>query len=65
MLRAVRTMLCVAALTMLTAGCATTGSSGQTEVCAVWRGIGWSEKDTPKTIEEVKGNNARRRAWCE
>ncbi|POR52381.1 hypothetical protein CYD53_10546 [Bosea psychrotolerans] len=49
-------------LTLL-AGCQTTGS-GVTEVCAVWKPVLWSSRDTPETIDGVKGNNARRAAWC-
>lgn len=48
---------------ILSAGCQTTGTGG-TEVCTVWRGIGWSASDTPETIDGVKGNNARRKAYC-
>ena len=38
--------------------------NSKSEVCAEWKGIGWSRKDTDKTIREVKENNARHQAWC-
>lgn len=61
----VRTMMLAAALPILAAGCATTPTSaGSAGVCAQWRGITWSRQDTPETIGGVKGNNARRAAWC-
>lgn len=59
-----RTMMLVAVLSILTAGCATTGGGGTEAVCAQWRGISWSSRDTPQTQDEVKANNARRKAWC-
>lgn len=62
--RTVRMMLLAAALPILAAGCKTTASVGTEAVCAQWRGVSWSMKDTPETIDEVKGNNARRGAWC-
>lgn len=62
-MRRLRTVLLLVALPMLSAGCQTTGS-GETEVCSVWRPVTWSQKDTPETIDGVKGNNARRNAWC-
>lgn len=52
-----------AALAIPLAGCQTM-ATGVTEVCSVWRPISWSKKDTPQTIDEVKGNNARQEAWC-
>lgn len=63
MMRPVRMMLLASALATMLAGCETTGSAG-TEVCAVWRPISWSVKDTPETVDGVKGSNARRAAWC-
>lgn len=62
--RTVRMMLLAAALPILAAGCKTTGIVGTDEVCAQWRGISWATSDTPETIDGVKGNNARRQAWC-
>ncbi|CAH1664299.1 hypothetical protein CHELA1G2_12356 [Hyphomicrobiales bacterium] len=63
--RTVRTMLLAAALPILAAGCKTTGTVATENVCAQWRGISWATSDTPETIDGVKGNNARRLAWCE
>ena len=56
-------------LTFLLTGCGTlTGIVGtestNTKVCAVWRDISWSKKDTDQTIGEIKVNNAKREAWC-
>jgi len=53
-------------LTLALSGCATmTGSVGTNKaVCGVWRDVSWSKKDTDKTIEDVKINNARREGWC-
>lgn len=51
-------------LPILLVGCQTTAIDG-TEVCSAWRPILWSSKDTPETIDGVKGNNARRGAWCQ
>lgn len=53
-----------AMLLTLPACVSTTVGSGRTE-CHVWRPVSWSAKDTDQTIAEVKGNNARRAAWCE
>jgi hypothetical protein len=47
----------------LVASCSKTTGTGGTE-CLVWRSISWSAKDTPQTIEEVKLNNVRQKAWC-
>ncbi|WP_395696748.1 hypothetical protein [Methylocella sp.] len=33
-------------------------------VCKDWRGQRWASTDHPITIEDAKGNNARRVAWC-
>lgn len=53
-------------LTLALSGCATMTGTVETNkaVCGVWRDISWSKKDTDKTIEEVKINNARREGWC-
>jgi hypothetical protein len=57
------TMAC--AVTLLLAGCGRTMATGGTEAaCSVWRPISWSGKDTDRTIEEVKLNNARRAGFC-
>ncbi len=58
------TMSILAVSLTLLAGCQTTGS-GVTEVCTVWKPVLWSSRDTPETIDGVKGNNARRGAWCQ
>lgn len=66
-----QTMLLASALLIPLAGCKTMGS-GVTSPClpqavgqeAAWRPISWSSKDTLKTIEEIKANNARHEAWC-
>ena len=57
------TMLLLGALLMLSVGCQTTDTGG-TEVCTVWRPVTWSQKDTPETVDGVKGNNGRRQAYC-
>lgn len=62
-MRRLLTVLLLAALPIQLAACQTTGSA-ETEVCAVWRPVLWSQHDTPETIDGVKGNNARRGAWC-
>lgn len=62
-MRRLLTVLLLVASPMLLAACNQTVSGG-TEVCAVWRPVTWSQKDTPDTIDGVKGNNARRGAWC-
>lgn len=48
---------------LLVASCSKTTGTVGTE-CLVWKPISWSSKDTPQTIEEVKLNNARQKAWC-
>ena len=58
-----RMTLLGAALQILLAGCQTTAIGG-TEACSAWRSISWSSRDTPETVDGVKGNNARRAAWC-
>jgi hypothetical protein len=35
------------------------------DACDFWRPVSWSKTDTRETIEGVKINNARRKAWCE
>jgi type IV pilus biogenesis protein CpaD/CtpE len=64
MLRMLRTTLLCGALPILLAGCAQTSTSGGNAVCSHWRPITWSLSDTPETVDQVKGNNARRTAWC-
>jgi hypothetical protein len=56
------TLVCV--VTLLLGGCWKTTGTGVTEVCDFWEPIGWSQKDTPQTILEVKVNNAKQKAWC-
>lgn len=64
-MRPLRTKLLALASATLLAGCQTTGT-GVTDPCTTqWRPVTWSTKDTPRTIDEVKGNNARRKGWCE
>jgi len=67
------TPLLVAALLIPLAGCKTMGIGGtENSPCVAkeagqqpaWRPISWSSKDTLKTVEEVKANNARHEAWC-
>lgn len=48
---------------LLVANCSKTTGTNATE-CLVWKPISWSSKDTPLTIEEIKLNNARQKAWC-
>lgn len=62
-MRRLLTLLLLAALPTQLAGCNRTATGG-TEVCSVWRPVTWSLKDTPETVDGVKGNNARRGAWC-
>lgn len=64
MLPPVRMMLLAVVLSTLLAACKTTDTGATDSVCTHWRGITWSSNDTPQTIDEVKGNNARRGAWC-
>lgn len=56
-------VLMALSLTVILSSCKTMASGG-TDVCAVWRPVSWSVKDTLPTIDDVKGNNARRGAWC-
>jgi len=51
-------------LTLGAAGCQTATGGTESAVCAQWKGITWSSQDTPQTRDEVRGNNARRGAWC-
>ena len=53
-----------AALPILSACARTTAGAGTEATCAQWRPITWSQHDTAGTIADVKGNNARREAWC-
>ncbi|UOF79795.1 lipoprotein lppm proteiN [Caudoviricetes sp.] len=57
--------LAILCLSLLT-GCAklTATTATNTSVCAVWKDVSWSKKDTDQTIVEIKVNNARREAWC-
>jgi len=52
----------------LTAGILLSGCSMRNtaaiDACIVWQPVSWSQKDTPRTIEEVKINNARWEGWC-
>ena len=63
-MRTVPKMLLAAALLIPLAGCQTTGGAGIEATCAQWRGISWSRKDTLQTVDDVKANNARRKAFC-
>lgn len=63
-MRKLRMLLLLSASATLLAACQTTGT-GVTDACGQWRPISWSSKDTPQTVDEVKGNNARRKAWCQ
>lgn len=72
-MRKLLTPLLASALLTPLAGCKTTGTGGiETSPCVAqaegqepaWRPISWSSKDTLKTIDEVKANNARHEAWC-
>lgn len=63
-MRRLLTMLITAALPILSAACSPMASVETESVCAVWRPITWSSKDTPETIDGVKGSNARRGGWC-
>ncbi len=51
-----------AALTMTS--CGTTVSGVTDASCTVFRPIGWSVRDTPQTIREVKEHNAAWEAIC-
>lgn len=62
-MRRLLTLPLLAVLPILLVACNQT-ATGETEVCSVWRPVSWSQKDTPETIDGVKGNNARRGAWC-
>jgi hypothetical protein len=55
-------IVCVA--TLLLGGCWKTTGTGATDACDFWKPISWSSKDTPATIEGVKVNNVRQKAWC-
>ena len=62
-----KTLFALVMLSILpVAACApTTATVGtNTAVCAVWKPISWSIKDTDQTIGEAKVNNARRDGWC-
>jgi hypothetical protein len=56
----------VIVLPFLLTGCATMTGSAETNgaACSVWQSISWSQRDTDRTITEVKVNNARRAAFC-
>ena len=54
----------VLVMALLLAGCQTTTGTDATSVCAVWRPISWSVKDTPDTTREIVLNNARRSGYC-
>lgn len=45
-------------------GCWRTTGTGAIDACDFWKPVSWSTKDTRATIEEVKVNNAKRKAWC-
>lgn len=71
-MRKLRMLLLASVLPIPLAGCLTTGT-GVTSPCVAqnageepaWRAVSWSSRDTLKTIEEVKANNARHVEWCE
>lgn len=48
----------------LLAGCNTTRTVATDAACGPWRAISYSSKDTPQTVSEVQGNNARRAGYC-
>jgi hypothetical protein len=57
-------LMTLCAATLLLGGCSMTMGTGVTDACSFWKPVSWSTKDTPETIEGVKVNNARRKAWC-
>lgn len=58
-------LMLVCVVTLLLLACTPLTRTSATDVCAVWRPVSWSSRDTPETVVEVKANNARRAAWCE
>lgn len=52
-------------VTLLLPACMHLTRTNETEVCAVWRPVSWSSRDTPETVTEIKASNARRKAWCQ
>ena len=62
-MRTLRTMLLLSVLAIPLASCKTT-ETAVISACDQWRAVSWSQKDTQDTIADVKGNNARRGAWC-
>lgn len=57
----------VLAIGLLLASCVQTTGTAEisgASACAVWPYVSWSSKDTDKTIEDAKLNNARRDGWC-
>lgn len=62
-MRYARTTMLASALLIPLAGCNRMGTDA-ISACSVWRPISWSVKDTPQTVGEVKGSNARQAAFC-
>ena len=62
-MRTLRTTLLLLVLAIPLASCKTTDTA-VISACEQWRPVSWSQKDTRETIADVKGNNARRAAWC-
>lgn len=56
--------LAALALVLAPTTCAHTNAPGAS-ACVPWKTIQWYKKDTAKTIDQVKGNNARRAAYCD
>jgi hypothetical protein len=52
------------AATLLMGGCMRLTATAAIDPCDFWRPVSWSAKDTPTTVEGVKINNARQKAWC-
>lgn len=52
------------AATLLMGGCMRLTATAAIDACDFWRPVSWSTKDTPATVEGVKINNARQKAWC-
>ena len=57
-------LIVVLASGLTVGGCWKTTDTAAIDACIVWQPVSWSQKDTPRTIEEVKINNARWEGWC-
>jgi len=63
LIKSLRILLTSSFVLIILGGCVLRNTAA-IDACDFWRPVSWSVKDTPATVEGVKINNARQKAWC-